>query len=228
MTPTVTVDDLLVGEHGAAFGAPVHAALLAISEAAFEHAQKEPLVPAVVFRLASGNFATPVVAEAEAAQDSLELGDIVVSPDARVRFVFDGGVFGRKAEGVPAHGMKHVEAAHAFYASNDVPNGVVAHVAHVQRAGGVWEHFQNVVFGLGGIYFGFKDTSVGPALLPLGFDGLRIVAGGLILWVLLGHSYFLLRLFLVLLDDLLARRADGEERPRRSAAATLARCLGFR
>src|ERR1700756_5708368 len=46
------VDDLLVGEHRTAFGAPVHAAFLAIGEAALEHAQEKPLVPAIVFRLA--------------------------------------------------------------------------------------------------------------------------------------------------------------------------------
>src|SRR5207248_2558640 len=119
------------------------AAFFAIGEAAVEHAQKKPLIPAVVFRLAGGNFATPVVAEAEAPQNALELGNVGVGPGARMRLVLDGGIFGRKAESVPAHGMKHVEAAHALYAGDDVSDGVVAHVAHVQRAGGIREHFED-------------------------------------------------------------------------------------
>src|SRR6202040_2656762 len=104
------VHDLLVGQHGAAFGTPVDAALFAIREAALEHAQEKPLVPAIVFRLASGNLPAPVVAEAEAAQDALKFGDIVVSPRARVRVVLDGGVFGGQAKSVPTHRVQHVEA----------------------------------------------------------------------------------------------------------------------
>src|SRR5258707_1160804 len=98
---------------------------------------------------ATGNFTRPVVAEAEAAQDTLEFGDVVVGPRARVRFVLDGGVFGGEAEGVPAHGVEYVEAAHALDASHHVANRVVAHVAHVQRAGGIGQHFQRVILGLG-------------------------------------------------------------------------------
>src|SRR5712675_1367729 len=46
------VDDLLVGQHGAAFGAPVDAAFFAIGQAALEHAQKKPLIPTIVLGIA--------------------------------------------------------------------------------------------------------------------------------------------------------------------------------
>src|SRR2546427_12418629 len=131
MAPAIAaVYDLLVGQHGAALGAPIDAALLAVRETALQHAQEKPLVPAIVFRLAGGNFAAPVVAETEAAQDPLEFGDIVIGPGTRMRFVGDGGVFGGQAERVPAHGMEHVESTHALYAGDDVANRVIAHVAH--------------------------------------------------------------------------------------------------
>src|ERR1700730_10847534 len=85
VSPTVAaVDDLLVGQHGAAFGTPVDAALFAIGEAALEHAQEKPLVPAIVFWIAGGDFAAPIIAEAEAAQNSLKFRDVVVGPGARV------------------------------------------------------------------------------------------------------------------------------------------------
>ena len=139
------VDDLLVGEDGATFRAPIDAALFAIGEAALEHAQEKPLVPAVIFGLAGGNFAAPVVAEAEAAQSALEFGDVVVGPDAGMRVVLDGGVFCGETESVPSHGMDDVEAAHALDAGDDVADGVIAHVAHVHGAGRVGQHFQRVI-----------------------------------------------------------------------------------
>src|SRR5712671_6860759 len=74
------VDDLLVGQHGAALGAPVDAALFAISEATLEHAQKKPLIPTIVLGIAGGDFAPPVVAETEAAQHALKFGDVVSRP----------------------------------------------------------------------------------------------------------------------------------------------------
>ncbi len=176
VTPAISaVHNLFVGQHGAALGTPVDAALLAIGELAFEHAQEEPLVPAIVFRLTGGNFPPPIVTEAETAQGALEFGDVVVGPSARVRVVLDGGIFGGQAEGVPAHRMQHIEAAHALDARHNVADGVIAHVAHVQRAGGIRQHLQHVVFRLRGIRFGFEDARFGPALLPFGFDCLRVV-----------------------------------------------------
>src|SRR6266852_1078773 len=180
MAPAIAaVDDLLVGQHRAAFGTPVDAAFFTVSEAALEHAQEEPLVPAIVFGLAGGDFAAPVVAEAEAAQDALEFSDVVVGPRAGMRLVLDGSVFGGQAEGIPAHGMEHVEAAHAFYARHHVADGVIAHVAHVERAGGIRQHLQRVILELGGICFCLDDARFGPALLPLGFD---------LLWVVFSHA----------------------------------------
>ncbi len=173
------VHDLLVGEHRATFRTPVDAALFAVGEALFEHAQEKPLVPAIIFGLAGGDFAAPVVAEAEAAQRALEFGNVVVGPHAGVRVVLDGGVFSGQAKGVPAHGMEHVEAAHALDAGHHVADGVIAHVSHVHGAGGIRQHFEDVIFWLAGIGFCFEHAGFGPALLPLGFD---------FLWVIVRHA----------------------------------------
>src|SRR4030081_1947128 len=48
------VDDLLVGQDGAAFGTPVDATLFAIGEATLEHTQKKPLIPTIVLGIAGG------------------------------------------------------------------------------------------------------------------------------------------------------------------------------
>src|SRR6267142_4197232 len=65
------VYDLLVGQDGAALGAPVDTALFSIGEATLEHAQKKPLIPTIVLGIAGGGFAAPIVTEAETAQHAL-------------------------------------------------------------------------------------------------------------------------------------------------------------
>src|SRR5258708_945266 len=82
VAPAITVDDLFVGEHSATFWTPVDAAFLAVREIFFQHAQEKPLVPLVVFGITGGNFAAPVIAEAEAAQSLLKLLDVPARPDA--------------------------------------------------------------------------------------------------------------------------------------------------
>src|SRR5437899_782246 len=77
--------------------------------------------------------------------------------------------------------MKHVEAPHTLYAGHDVSDGVIAHVAHVEGAGGIRQHLEHVIFRFCGIYFRFEDARFGPALLPFGFD---------LLWVVFGHRLF--------------------------------------
>src|SRR5258708_22558144 len=94
---------LLVGKHRAALRAPVHAALFPVRQPALQHAQEKPLVPAVIFRLASRNLPPPVIAEAEAPQPALNLRYVLVGPLPRVSVVLNRRVFRRQAEGIPAH-----------------------------------------------------------------------------------------------------------------------------
>src|SRR5882762_1541640 len=74
------VDDLFVGQHGAALRTPVDATFFSIVEATLEHAQKKPLIPTIVLGIAGGDFAAPVVAETEAAQHALKFIDVVSGP----------------------------------------------------------------------------------------------------------------------------------------------------
>jgi len=67
------VDDLLVGQHGAALRTPVDATFFAIGQATLEHAQKKPLIPTIVLGIAGGDFAAPIVTEAEATENTLEI-----------------------------------------------------------------------------------------------------------------------------------------------------------
>ena len=143
------VDNLFVREHRLALGAPIHAAALAIGEIALEHAQEKPLVPAVVFRFACGDFTMPVVAESESLAHALHLRDVAVGPFPRRHAALDGRIFRRQAKRVPTDGVQDVEPAHAFVTGDGVANRVIAHVTHVERAGGVRQHFEQIVFRAG-------------------------------------------------------------------------------
>ncbi len=110
--PAAAVDDLLVGEHGLVDRIPVHDAGLAVRDALLEHAQEQPLVPAVVRRIAGGDLARPVEGEAQRLQLALHVGDVVARPLGRRHAVLDGRVLGRQAEGIPAHGLQHDLALH--------------------------------------------------------------------------------------------------------------------
>src|ERR1700688_3447877 len=101
MPPAISVHHLLVGQHRAALGTPVHAALFPVSQPALQHAQEEPLVPPVIFRLARGNFPPPVKADPKAPQHSLKFRNVVVSPDSRMGIIFYRRVFSRQAKSVP-------------------------------------------------------------------------------------------------------------------------------
>src|SRR6185437_6559013 len=66
--PAAPLDDLLVREDRLIDRVPVHHTGLAIGDPPLQHPQEEPLVPAVVARIASGHLPAPVDTEAERLQ----------------------------------------------------------------------------------------------------------------------------------------------------------------
>ena len=174
--PAKTVDYLLVRQHRLALRAPVHAAAPPVGQSFFKHPQKEPLVPAVIFRFAGGNFAVPVVAEAETLAHRLHLRDVRVGPFTRRRAALDCGVLSGQSESIPPNGMQHVESTHALVTRYRIADGVVAHVAHVQCPGGIRQHFEKVILGAGTVViFSVERVLFLPYFLPLRFYCLGIV-----------------------------------------------------
>ena len=174
--PALAVDHLLVGQDGLVDWVPVDDAGLLVGDPGLQHAQEEPLVPAVVVRPAGGDLARPVEGEAERLQLALHVGDVVVGPLRRRHAVLHGGVFGRQAERVPAHRLQYVVAAHAHEPRQHVADRVVAHVAHVQSPGRVREHGQAVVLRPRRILGGEKRAGAIPVGLGGGLDGRGVVA----------------------------------------------------
>ena len=175
-TPAAAFDHLFVGENGLVDRVPVDDLGLAVGNALFEHAQKEPLVPAVVVGLAGGDFARPVEGEAERLHLSLHVGDVAVSPLRGGDLLRERRIFRGQTEGVPAHRGHDVVALHAVEAVHDVVEGVVADVAHMELAARVGQHGAHVelglrmAFGVERLFMGAINVAGLPHRLNFGFD----------------------------------------------------------
>ena len=174
--PAATVDHLLVGEHGLVDRIPVDRAGLAVRDALLEHAQEQPLVPAVVLGVAGRELAAPVEPEAERRHLPLHVGDVVVGPLGRRHAVRHRRVLRGQAERVPAHRLQHVVALHAHVARQHVADRVVAHVPHVQAPARVRKHAQAVVLRARRILAHLEAAMLVPVLLGGRLDDGRVVA----------------------------------------------------
>ena len=161
---------LLVGQHRLARRAPVHAGALAIGQAALQHLDEDELLPLVIRGIAGRELAVPVVGDPHLAELGAHVVDVLVGPDRRMHAVLDGRVLGGQPEGVPAHRVQHVEAAHPLVAGEQVADRVDAHVAHVDAARRVREHLEAVELRPGRVLDGAELPALLPAGLPLGFD----------------------------------------------------------
>ena len=173
--PAAAVNDLFVGKHGLVHRVPVHRAVFAVYQPFFKETGKQPLLPAVVVGLAGGDFARPIDGKAERFQLVFHVVDVAVSPGGGRDLVVHRRVFRRHAEGVPAHRLQYVFAAHPLVAGDNVADGVVAHVPHVQAAGRIGEHRQAVEFFTRGVSHGAERLVFFPGFLNGGFECLRLI-----------------------------------------------------
>ena len=168
--PAAPADDLFVGQDGPALGAPVDPAFLPEGQAALEHLEEDPLVPLVVIRQAGVHLPGPVVAEAHLLELFAHVGDVVQRPLPGMDAVLDGRVLGRHAQGVPADGVDDVKPVHRLEAGDDVADGIVPDVAHMDAAGGIGIHLEQIVFLFGRVLVDLENPLLGPDLLPLSLD----------------------------------------------------------
>src|SRR5688572_20071201 len=89
--------------------------------------------------------------------------------------VFDGGVLGGQAEGIPTERMQHVESLQSLQSCDDVTDDVVADVADVRVTRGIREHLQAVELGLGSVLGNLKRPGISPAALPFLVEFLRVI-----------------------------------------------------
>ena len=107
-----------------------------------------------------------------------EIVDVFQRLPARVVAGFDGVLLGGKAERVPAHRVKHVEALGAFVARENIGTGVAFRVPDVKpRRRRIREHIEHVKFRFVRLIFGAERLVVRPEFLPAFFDFGKIVFG---------------------------------------------------
>ena len=176
--PAAAVDHLLVGEHGAIDRIPVHLAELALDQARAQEVEEHLLLVLVVGRVAGRDLARPVERQPHRLELRLHRRDVLVGPRLRMDLALHGGVLRRHAEGVPAHGMQHVETHGALVARDHVAHRVVAHVPHMDAPRWIGEHLQHVVFRARVVVAGGEDAPLVPDFLPTRLGLAGVVAFG--------------------------------------------------
>ena len=141
--------------------------------------EEDPLRPPIVVRRGGVDLPRPIVGEAEHLELALEVVDALRGPGRRVGAGLDRVLLRGKAEGVPAHRMEHVEAAHPLVAGDDVGRRVALRVADVEPVPrGIGEHVEGVVLRPLGIDVGAEGAVLVPVALPAGFDRAEVVGHG--------------------------------------------------
>ena len=137
---------------------------------------EDPLGPFEIGGIGGIDFAVPIVAQSEGLNLASEIVAVFLGRFGRMSTGLNGILFGRQSEGIPTHGVKHIEAFAAFVTANDVGGGITFGMTNVQSGPGwVREHIQTVKFGFGKIVCRLETLVVGPELLPPGFDLFEVI-----------------------------------------------------
>ncbi len=142
--------------------------------------QEDPLRPFVVIDIRCGEYAIPVVAQAEALELAHHVVDVLLRRDPRVYAVLDGKLLRRQPEGIKPHGMQHIDILHSLVACENIRGDVSQRVPNMQaHTGRVGKHVQDIIFGLGGVYMVrcAEGLVLFPVRLPFVFNfGKRIAS----------------------------------------------------
>ncbi len=97
-------------------------------------------------------------------------------PLARMFATANGGIFGRQAESVPAVRMQNAIPIHHPVTGHRIADCIVTEVPHVDIAGRISEHHQQVKF-LSRIIGRGKEMSLFPLTAPFFFYVIKVVNG---------------------------------------------------
>src|SRR4030042_398579 len=161
---------LLVRQNSLSDLAPVDKGPLLIGQTLLKHFQKEELFPFVIGGIAGGKLPIPIITEAHPLQLLLHIINIFVGPFNRVNSTLNGSIFCRHTKGIPPHGVEDVKTSHFLISSNHIANGVIPHMAHMDLARWVREHFEKIIFLFFRIFRHFKEILTFPDLLPPFFN----------------------------------------------------------
>ena len=174
----LAVDDLVVGQNGAQFLAPVDRHFDALRQTAFKQLLEYPLRPFVERRIACRYLAVPVVAEAQHFQLTLKCFDIFQCEAVGIVAGLDRILLRRQTKAVKTHRMEYVVPLHALHAADDVGRRVALRMAGMQaHPRRIREHVQRVKLRFGEVPgIGCECFVFLPYLLPFCLNTLVIVA----------------------------------------------------
>ena len=175
----VLAPHLFAGQRGVAPRTPIHGSLLTVGEIGLQHVQEEPLRPLVVPRFACDRLAVPSPHGAHLPQLTAQVFDVGISPNARIDAPSDGCIFCRQPKGIEPYREKDVGSLHALVTGSRVAGSHGIPMAHMQVPRGVGQHRQRVPLGPVWILHGSIQAQPFPFLLPLGLNGLWVVAGNI-------------------------------------------------
>ncbi|MNO67679.1 hypothetical protein D3C76_584890 [compost metagenome] len=126
------VDDLFVRQHCSQGFTPVDRYLCHIGQTTVVQLDKNPLCPFVIFRIGCADLAVPVIGEAQRFDLAAEIINVLKSNLARMLSGIHCILLSRKSEGIPAHRVQHVVAAHPLVAGDDIRRRVAFRVSYMQ------------------------------------------------------------------------------------------------
>jgi len=179
----VAVFNLFVCKACFAGRAPVDGHFSFVGKAFLEKLEEDPLGPFIVFGIAGGYFARPVVRKAKRFYLRAEAIDIRIGSYSGVRACLNRVILGGEPEGIETHWMEDIVAVHTQVAAVDVGCGIALWVANMQtRSRWIGKHIEHIpalFFWIALIFDRAEGLVFFPALLPLLFDFLeRILRHG--------------------------------------------------
>lgn len=150
-----------------------------VIEPGIKHAQKHPLGPTVVVRIAGVDLAVPVKTEAQPTQLFPVPGAVLDGGGAGVLPGLDRVLFRRQAKGVKSHGMEDRMALHSAEPGHHIRCDIAQGMPYVEPGPRrVREHIQYIGFGLAiKGFFGAVGAVLMPIGLPSGFHFLKSRGG---------------------------------------------------
>ena len=128
--------NFLIGEHALTGCAPVDRHFLFIRQPLFIKLEENPLRPFIVSRVRSADFTRPVKGQPKRLQLALKPGNIPLGNDCRMDMVFNRKIFGRQAERIPTHRIKHIITLHPLFPCHDIQRGIGTRMANMQPCAG--------------------------------------------------------------------------------------------
>src|SRR3989344_5787950 len=139
------IPNLLIGEHGLVFRAPIHWRFRLVRQTFFEKLRKNPLVPFVILWITGHDFAREIKRRAHARNLFFHIGNVRTRPFPGVQAALDRRVLGRQAKGVKTDRIQNVFATHAHEARENIRHGKGIPMPDVQIAGRIGKLDESVI-----------------------------------------------------------------------------------